>query len=161
MELLRSSILGKEFIGYRRTTFKDARLRFSKKVRDEGLGKVPIVVETTDDRLMSIVVTGKRDEKRSGIEMVFHMDNRIGDVLREIKIMLIRGGFEELVMDGLVKIGIENGDILSEEQIIGDIYKKYRNEDDKILYLLISTETTVYGYIMSIIRAIGRLFKKP
>lgn len=35
---------------------------------------------------------------------------------------------------------------------LGNIYKKHRNPDDKILYILITKETSIYGYIMSIIK---------
>ena len=40
-------------------------------------------------------------------------------------------------------------------------YKKFKNQDDNILYLLLTQETTMYGYILSLLRYIfGESFMK-
>jgi hypothetical protein len=51
MEMLRSSILGKEFVNYRKSTVKDTRVQFSHKVRSQGMGNIPIVVDSVDKEL--------------------------------------------------------------------------------------------------------------
>jgi hypothetical protein len=155
MELLRSSIIGKEFVNYRKTTMKDQRINFSHKVRAMGLGNVPIVIDSVDKQLTDLLC-----EKHSrasaryntyGRELVMHMDNTVADVLKEVKIIMLQKDQEELVTKNKLTIGLEDGTIPEIGTDLGTLYKKYRNTDDKILYLMISKESSMYGYIMSIL----------
>lgn len=153
MELLRSSILGKEFVNYRKTTMKHSRLRFSESVRNQGIGNVPIVIDSVEKDLSELLCEKEafRRERRYGVEMVFHMDKNLNDVMKEIKILLMKRDKEELLTQNLV-LGLEDGVIPQLSTELGQLYKKHRNKDDKILYLLLSRQKTMYGYIMSIIK---------
>ena len=58
-----------------------------------------------------------------------------------------------------MSIGLEDGTIPDMNIDLGTLYKKNRNKDDKILYVLLTQEKTMYGYIMSIIRYLGENIK--
>lgn len=159
MEMLRSSLIGMEFINYRKTTVKDTRLNFSTKVRGQGVGNVPIVIDSVENDITEILsdkISSSR-YRRYGRELTFHMDGTLDDVLRHIKIIMLQRGYNHIDQ---LKIGLEDGSFPELSENIGDIYKKHRNIDDKILYLLLSKEKSVYGYIMSIWRYIKRMLLK-
>jgi hypothetical protein len=147
--MLRNSILGKDFVNYRKHTDQNIRSRFSEKVRKWGIGYIPIVVDSVDPEL-SLYLTTKYENRyiKYGFEIMLHMDLTITDLLKEIKIEFIRRDhpFQNL------NIGLEDGTITKPNDILGDLYKKHRNPDDKILYFLLTPETSVYNYIFSIIQ---------
>jgi hypothetical protein len=147
--MLRDSILNQEFINYRKHTDKHIRTRFSEKVRKWGIGYIPIVVDSVDPEL-SLYLATKYENRytKYGFELILHMDRNITDLLKEIKIEFIRKNhpFQNLT------VGLEDGTITTPNDILGDLYKKHRNHDDKILYLLLTPETSIYNYILSILR---------
>lgn len=156
MELLRSSLIGKEFINYRKSTVKDTRLNFSTKVRQQGLGNVPIVIDSVECDITDVLsekVSSSR-YKTYGRELIFNMEGTLEDVLKHIKIVMLKRGYTEI--DKLT-IGLEDGTFPSLDSSIGDIYKAHRNKDDRILYLLLSKEQSIYGYIMSILRYLKKI----
>ena len=156
MELLRSSIIGKEFVNYRKTTLKDQRNYFSHNVRVQGLGNVPIVVDSVDKEL-STALSEKHGFRNVtyGREFVFHMDCFLSDVLKEVKIYLIEKDLERIVKSNNLILGLENGDLPDLNTKIGDLYKQHRNQEDKILYLLLTKETSVYNYLISLLKFLG------
>lgn len=156
MEMLRSSIIGREFVNYRKSTMKTDRIRFSNKVRSQGLGNVPIVIDSVDSSLGQMLSSKEGRERNYGIELVMHMDKTISDVLKEVKIIVLQKDMEEMFVDSTLIIGLEDGSIPELTTDLGTIYKKHRNNDDKILYLLLTKEKSTYGYIMSIIRYLTR-----
>lgn len=157
MELLRSSIIGKEFINYRKTTMKEHRLNFSHKVRVKGIGNIPIVLDSVDKQLSDALCEVDGRYKTYGKEIVLHMDQTINDVLKEVKIILLKKDLESIVKNENIVLGLENGSIPELNVTLGELYKQYRNMDDKILYLLVSKETSVFGFIMSIIQYLKNL----
>lgn len=161
MELLRSSILGKEFVNYRKNTMTHGRKHFSHKVRAEGIGNIPIVVDSVDKELSEALGNNSRynrAQSRFGRELVKHMDQLLSSVMRDVKVILIQREKENLI-NNLV-LGLEDGTIPDQEIELGKLYKAHRNTDDKILYLLLSKEQSMYGYIMSILRYLGESFWK-
>ena len=78
------------------------------------------------------------------------MDLTVADLIKEIKIEFLKKDQEQLA-NGLV-LGLEDGTILEKSQILGDLYKESRNQDDKILYVLATKETSVFAYILSILK---------
>lgn len=156
--MLRSSILGKDFVNYRKNTDRDTRSRFSNNVRSKGIGYIPIVVDSVDYELSLALAT--KDETftryiKYGFELMIHMDMTVADLLKEIKIELVKKDYEY----GYLSIGLEDGTIPELSMDLGFLYKKHRNKDDKILYVLLTQEKTVYGYIMSIIRYLANNIK--
>lgn len=147
--MLRNSILSQEFINYRKHTDKDIRTQFSGKVRKWGIGYIPIVVDSVDPEI-SLYLSRKYENRyiKYGLELILHMDSNITDLLKEIKIEFIRRNhpFQNLT------VGLEDGTITTPNDILGDLYKKHRNQDDKILYLLLTPETSIYNYFLSILR---------
>jgi hypothetical protein len=151
--MLRSSIIGKEFINYRKVTDRNRRTNFSGKVRSKGLGYIPIVVDSVDHDLSLALSTKDTQYSRSiryGFELTLHMDLTVADLIKEIKIEFLKKDQEQLA-NGLV-LGLEDGTILEKSQILGDLYKESRNQDDKILYVLATKETSVFAYILSILK---------
>lgn len=149
--MLKSSIIGKDFINYRKTTLKNERLLFSNSVRQKGIGCIPIVIDSVDKEISDAISKKERRQVLYGKELTLHMDKTINDVLREVKILLIQNDKEDLVKNNTLNIGLEDGSLLLTGADLGSLYKEYRNKEDKILYLLITKETTIYGYVTSIV----------
>lgn len=76
------------------------------------------------------------------------MDLLVEDILFEVRHRIKADDTKVL------KLGLENGKILDNKDILGDLYKKHKSQKDGILYLLLTQETTMYGYIMSLLRYI-------
>jgi hypothetical protein len=66
---------------------------------------------------------------------------------------------EELVTQNKLKIGLEDGTIPELGTDLGTLYKTHRNSEDKILYLMISKEISMYGYVMSILMYLMNIFR--
>jgi hypothetical protein len=158
--MLRSSILGQEFINYRKNNDTHTRTRFSESVRSKGIGYVPIVVDSVDPELSKALATYDKTFSRYikyGFEIMMHMDETVIDLIKEIKIDLIKKDYDYDYR--YLSIGLEDGTIPDMNIELGTLYKKNRNKDDKILYVLLTQEKTMYGYIMSIIRYLGENIK--
>jgi hypothetical protein len=156
--MLRSSILGKEFINYRINNDSLTRNKFSNSVRSKGIGYVPIVVDSVDPELSKALAT--KDDTftryiKYGFEIMIHMDLTVLDLIKEIKIELVKKDYEYRYLS----IGLEDGTIPDVKMDLGTLYKKSRNKDDKILYVLLTQEKTVFGYIMSILKYLGENIK--
>jgi hypothetical protein len=154
--LLQSSLYGHDFVKYRQNNSQKEREIFSHSVRTKGIGELPVVIDSVDQSVSERLAGS--DTKRfnqNGKEFRFHTDLLIEDILFEIK--------HRLKMDDtkVIKLGLENGKILDNKDVLGDLFKKHKNQSDNILYLLITQETTMYGYIMSLLRYIfGPTFMK-
>lgn len=155
------SIYGKEYVNYRKVVNSGDRLRFSHKVRNEGLGNIPIVVDSVDNRISEFLVD-KKDRlvyvgrnKRYGREIVMHMDNTVEDLTKEVKVILVRNDQDP----NNIKLVLEDGTFLSSNLDLGSIYKRFRREEDKILYVMVTREETVLGYLKSILLYLGQAFK--
>jgi hypothetical protein len=160
MNLLQSSILGMEFVNYRKSTSKSSRLQFSHQVRGEGIGNVPIVVDSVDKELTEALSYNYGRYKMYGREMVFHMDSQVASVLKEVEDFLIEIGKESLINQHSLVLGLEDGSIAQQQTDLGTLYKAHKNKQDHILYLLLTRETTMYGYILSIIHYLGNTISK-
>jgi hypothetical protein len=162
--MLMSSIFGKEFIRYRKNTSEMERKRFSKKAKENGGGMIPIVIDSVDKEMSDIFISKETSINTRiityGLCKEVRYDAIIEDIIKEVKVVMIRKNKEYLFMEGKLKVGLENGEIIENQKTrIIDIYKKHKNEKDDILYLLITRESSVYNYIMSIIRSlISKIF---
>ena len=128
---------------------------FSNNVRKEGIGNVPIVVDTIDNDLIELFrehTYSRYKTKDSGREYVLHMEQTLKDVLKEVKILALQRDLEGVIKENELMLGIEDLTIPDQDSNIGNLYKKHRNNDDKILYLMLMKKMTVYGYILSIAR---------
>lgn len=134
--LLASSLYNHDFIKYRKANTTTQRNRFSTSVK---VDEYPIVISSIDSEL-NLTENGK--------EYHFYKKLIIEDVLLEVKKSI------KLEENKVLKIGLDNGKILNNNDVIGELYLKYKNQDDNILYLLLTQETTIYGYIMSLIKYI-------
>jgi len=153
--------MGQEFVNYRKVTLTNERLKFSHSVRQVGIGNVPIVVDSVDPEMSKALSTPpsmasnnrrNREFRKFGMELTKHMDMKVSDVLKDIKSHLIQQDAEDMFMRETLVIGLEDGTIQDVNIDVGTLYKRHRNEQDKILYLLVTKETTMYGYIVSIIK---------
>lgn len=154
--LLQSSLYGHDFVKYRQNNTQRDRKKFSNEVKLKGVGELPIVIDSVDT-ILSEALAGSEATRfnKNGKEFRFHMDLSIEDILLEIRHRLKIDTTKNL------KLGLENGKILDNKDILGDIYKKHKNQEDNILYLLLTQETSIYGYIISLLRFIfGENFMK-
>lgn len=147
--LLQSSLYGHDFVKYRQNNSQSDRERFSNSVRTRGIGELPVVIDSVDP-LLSESLAGPEAKRfnRNGKEFHFHMDLLVEDILFEVRHRIKADDTKVL------KLGLENGKMLENKDVLGDIYKKHKNQKDNILYLLLTQETTMYGYIMSLLRYI-------
>ena len=146
MSFLQSSLFGQDFINYRKNNAHYERTKFSSNVRKQGGELIPIVIDSVDNELSTLLGNGK-----SGKEYTMHKDTTILDFLNQINIDIEK--LSNTILNGKkVSLGLEDGTIINKDLTLGYIYKKHRNEKDNILYILVTPETTIYGYIMSILR---------
>lgn len=153
---LQSSLMGQDFVKYRKNNSQNERQQFSNNVRTKGINEVPVVIDSVDT-VLSQLLAGNDSKRfnRNGKEFHFHIDLTIEDILLEVKSRI------KSEKTQVLKLGLENGKILDGTNLIGDIYNKFKNQDDKILYILLTKETTIYGYIISLLRYVfGENFMK-
>lgn len=150
MSFLQSSLFGQEFVNYRKNNAHYNRTKFSNNVRKKGIGLVPIVIDSVDNELSTLL--GKTDNKyrNYGKEYTMHMDTIVSDFANTIFID-IENINSEFLKGKKLSLALEDGTILDNKLTLGYLYKKHKNEKDNILYILLTQETTMYGYIMSIL----------
>ena len=144
--MLKSFILNKEFVNYRKYTEEYKRNKFSNKIRSKGTGFIPIVVDSVDP-ILGGALSENSKIFRYGLEIDIHMDSTVDDLLIFVNEYLKQRNhsFNNLVL------GLENGSFPNKKMILGNLYKEYRNKNDKILYFLLTRENTIVGYLLSII----------
>jgi hypothetical protein len=150
-DLLRSSIIGKEFVNYRKTHDFTHRESFACTVRRAGKGHIPVVVDSVDEELTTAL--SNRLSKRHilyGQELSVHMDSSVNDVLDEIRVYLCTVNYQDC-NNPYLSIGLEDGSLPNPSCSVGELYKKHRNSNDKILYILLTKETNIIQYIQTIV----------
>jgi len=150
--------MGHDFIRYKKNNTPQERKQFSNTVRTKGIGEIPLVIDSVDKQLSELLAgPDSKRFNRNGREFHFHQDLNINEIILEIKSRIKLSDIDHKVL----KLGLENGKILEGTELLGDLYKKFKNQDDNILYLLLTQETTMYGYILSLLRYIfGESFMK-
>lgn len=160
MSFLQSSLFGRDFVNYRKNSAHYERTRFSTRVRTQDTKMIPIVVDSVDENLSCILGENEHKVKRNknyGREYVLHTDMTVTDLLNKINTDVTKTS--QTFMDGKkLKLGLEDGTIIIDNTLtLGYMYKKYKNTKDNILYILVTQENTMYGYIKSILRYLGIL----
>lgn len=155
--LLQSSLYGKDFVKYRKNNDKRSREQFSQSVRTKGIEELPVVIDSVIESISNALAgSDARNYNRNGKEYRFHKEVIIEDILLEVKLRVKMSDTQSL------RLGLENGKILDNKDKLDDLYKKYKNQTDNILYLLLTEETTMYGYIISLLRSFfGDHFMRP
>lgn len=161
MDLLRSSLLGKEFINYRKHTSENDRRRFQR--LSEISDKIPIIIDSVDEEISQMFrkKTFINDSRiiKYGIELQMDKKSYMKDVLKEIKIEMVKADKESMFKENNLKMGLEDGSIITNEELkVIDVYRKHRNYNDNILYILVTKEQTMYSYIMSILKSLLNIF---
>lgn len=156
--LLQSSLMGHDFVKYRKDNSVQERKQYSSTVRTKGIGEIPVVIDSVDSQLSSLLAgPDAKRFKRHGKEFHFHQDLNIDEIILEIRSRIKLDDISYKIL----KLGLENGKILEGKELLGDLYKKFKNQDDQILYLLLTQETTMYGYLLTLLRFIfGENFLK-
>jgi hypothetical protein len=160
MSFLQSSLFGRDFVNYRKNCAHYERTKFSSKVRNEN--KIPIVIDSIDESISKIL--GENDNsinknKKYGREYVLHADTTIDEFINKINNDI--KDFLPSVKSGIfvgkkIRLGLEDGTIINNSSFtVGNMYKKHKNNKDNILYFLVTQETTMYGYIVSILIYLG------
>jgi hypothetical protein len=125
------------------------RIKFSSSVRKKGIGHVPIVIDSHDKEISELL--GGEFGKRyctHGTLKEYHMDYDIQHVLQDVKHILIENNKQDIFNYNKLTAKT-NGHFCYENELLGVLYKKYRNIDDYILYIEIvktsgTWETLVY-----------------
>ena len=148
----KSSILGQEFINYRKYRPYMERSVFSRKTRLKGEGLIPVVVDSIDTDISLYLggYDGVSRYKKYGREYVIKMDLTVGELTDKITQDLRY--LQEKIKGKKIRVCLEDSTVLNSTEKMGDIYKKYKNGRDNIIYILVTTEQTMYGYIISILR---------
>ena len=126
---------------------------------------VPIVIDSVDETLSLILgendIGTPRRARKYGKEYIFHMDQTVGQVLRDLEedINFLSSAY---LIDKRIRLGMDDGGIVNDYSLtMGHMYKNYKNPEDNILYILVTKEHTMYGYVKSILRYLGILSKIP
>lgn len=139
-----------EIFNYRNIYDIHDRINFSNKIRNKGLGNIPIVINVNDLKMYLTNNKKKTGDYRDDldIEIIINMDCNTTQLIDKIK---------EEYLDKNINLNIllklENDIILNKNDNLGDIYKKYRNQNDKILYIIVSITkfsqflNYIYSYI--------------
>lgn len=145
--LLASSLYGKNFVKYRTNNPRNIRKNFSRHIRNNS-DDIPVVIDSINE-IISKELAGPNATRynRNGIEYNFNTELIIEDVLREVKTRV-----KTFDSSKILRIGLENGKILENTDKLGDLYKKYKDQNDDILYLLLTQESNVYAYIVSLLK---------
>lgn len=161
MDLMKSSIMGKELIRHRKEFTKTERIHFSSQVRESGLGNVPIVVDSMDTELQEILDT--RHTGMKGLRIIMHVDDRVYDLMKRIKIHLIEKGKDDLrliqnlrlVLKKTLEVG-EKDNFVDDFAIIGKLYNTYKEKDDNILYLILTKDQTLWSFLIRLLKSFFR-----
>lgn len=111
------------------------RIKFSTNVRKKGIGHVPIVIDSHDKEVSEIL--GGQFGKRyctHGTLKEYHMDYNIQHVLQDVKQILNEENRQDIYNYNKLSVYVQ-GNYCYENELLGDLYKKYRNIDDYILYI--------------------------
>lgn len=155
-DFLRSSILNREFINYKKYNGHNSK-SFSIKTRFKGTGQIPVVIDSIDKQISLLLsncdtINISRRYWTYGGEFEFYIDKPINEILDEVsKLIYSRSNY---TINSKFKFGLENGTIIDKNQTVGELYKQYKNKNDNVLYLLITTENTFYEYLLSIFNSI-------
>jgi hypothetical protein len=138
--------MGHEFVKYRKNHPLTEREKISQTIR-RNTDEIPVVIDSVNSTISEAIAgPDSRRFDRNGRLYHFHKDVSIEDVIIELKHRIKAENTMTL------KIGLENGKILKDTDSIGELYNKYKDQKDSILYLLVTQETTMYGYIISLLR---------
>lgn len=153
-KFLMSSILGSEFINYRKYTGFSERSSFVRSSKNIGLPIIIDSVDTTISKLLSGTEKrydyGKQYIITEDTTVITFLDQITSDLKTNIKNL---NGDIALTTQFKYKLGLEDGTLIDPSLTLGYIYRKHRYSDD-ILYMLLTKELTMYGYIMSLFRYI-------
>lgn len=157
MSFLQSSLFGQDFINYRKNNAHYERTKFSSNIRKQG--NLPIVIDSVDNELSTLLGCNNDSNYRNcGKEYIMNTETSVLDFTNQVNIDI--NTLSPTILNGKrLSLGLEDGTIINTNLTLGYIYKKHKNEKDNILYILLTTETTMYGYILSILRYLG-FFKK-
>ena len=157
--MLQSSLQGLDFVNYRKNKNINDRKRFSDTVKEESIA---VVIDSVDITLsQALAGPGAKRYNQNGKEYLFHKDLTIEDILLEVTCNLNKASSPPIYQVSQFKLGLENGKVLTNNDVLSDLYKKYKHQKDNILYLLLTKETTMYSYIISLLRYIfGENFMK-
>lgn len=130
---------------YKKYTDIILRTKFSKKVRQKGDGHIPIVIDSYDiDISKSLNICLKNaDNYTYGIEIPFYIDSTIEDLKNDIyKNTYIHDYIQNIKNYDFVLYNTESESesivknvILKNNDIVGTLYKQYKDKDDNILYI--------------------------
>jgi hypothetical protein len=153
MSFLQSSIFGKEFVNYRKNIAHFERVKFSSRIKN-GVS-LPVVIDSVESEL-SVLLGG--DTRKYGRQYSFKKDQTLEEIYNQICNDIKNStvpdiNTQEVLAGKKLRIGLEDGTILTDLLVpLETVYNSNYNTKDNILYLLITRENTMYGYIMSIIK---------
>lgn len=139
-----------EIFNYRNIYDIHDRIIFSNKIRNKGLGNIPIVINVNDVKMYLLNNKKKTGDYRDDldIEIIINMDCDTTQLINKIKHEYLD---KNVNFNLLLKL--ENDIVLNKNDNLGDIYKKNRNQNDKILYIIVSITkfsqflNYIYSYI--------------
>jgi hypothetical protein len=148
-----------ELLNYKKYKSEIRRTLFSSQIRSKGVGHIPIVIDSIEKDL-SLSISSKNDNTyiKYGLELSLHMDSTISDL-----ISIIKNKMTENNTNILFDLYLENNSIPIYENSdidLGSLYKKYRDPNDNILYILIKQKIPMYQNILYNIHNIFSYFSK-
>lgn len=148
-----------ESLYYKKYKSESRRSLFSSQIRSKGIGHIPIVIDSIEKELrLSISSKHNNSYVKYGLEISLHMDSTVSDLINIIKAKMLENNTNILFDLYLEQESIpiyENS-----QNDLGSLYKKYRDPNDNILYILIKQKVPIYKNIFHNIHSILTYFSK-
>ncbi len=148
---LKSSLFTqKDFLRFKIERDISERKSLSEKILSKNY--IPVVIDSLDKTVSEKLSksAGNDGYKIHGRCCQYDKNMMSDDIILDLKNRL-----SEIIPSGKkISLGLENGDIIKNNTEIGLLYSLYKNPTDDLLYLIITFENTIYGYLLSIFKYI-------
>lgn len=153
MDFMKSSLIDVEFINFRKQNNKTQRQKYFRNMTSVH-NSVPVVIDSINKDI-SALMSGCDIKRTSRREWTYglSLNANPSDTVKKLFEMNLKNLLNENYSK-VNKFCNEDGEFINPNMLIGECYNRFKNVDDNILYLIITQETTVYGYILSLFRTL-------
>lgn len=140
-----------QLLNFKKENKLNDRINFSSKIRNKGIGHVPVVIDSNDEEISELL--GSNDDQIGrkwlihGTSKEYHMDFCIHNVLQDVIHILYKKGREDILNYYKLSLQVKEHNCY-ENELLGDLYKKYRDTDDNILYIQVVKTVGVWGTLV-------------
>lgn len=147
---MRSSLVGMEIGNFKQQNDKKSRHKFFRDTNAKFPISVPVVLDALDKQL-SATLSGIDIQITPKIKWTYGKAGNVNPNITLLDFVTFNThNFPKTTK--ILRVCNEDGKFLNNNSTIGFIYNNYKNTSDNILYLMITYETTIYNYIVSLFK---------